>query len=496
MNFKLRFLITNSAFLCYIEMRPIYNIGDSRGRKEVAKQPKQNRFEDEEEEGPGAKWYLKSVRNLINVFEQRDKEKNKPFRPNLSKTKSKSYANLRQAFKNPPVNKTKDFISRFESSAKPKSTTAIPELDAIKNATISLRTKITDSKIIDSKDCILYQNQIIALLTKIGSLESNGNPFIKEEKQKCLKIVQSCNTALKTKTGEEAAAPVALGSFVRSLDRSEAKESVSKVQILRGIFEAKKVDAQSKKPKKETAPQPKPPLVLEDEFTYTPYSEYLKRKNSEEKIFVMPKMQDTSKSCENIADSSGIRKLLSRLNDKKRDNSHYRAKSLSDIKTEDQDASLKTSAASSAEDVTEPNQEQTVQYFENTPQEEPQVKLVSVRPTEDDAEIPTVAEAETLVLDGDEVASESDSEQSDDHKHSSGFYSFVGDDSFDDTFHDADEDGEKEETSDQDESSVSTVKSAESELILGKSYYEPFNNVKCKMANGIVNITLNGVQVE
>lgn len=464
-------------------MRPIYNIGEAK----IAKQPTRNqtKFRDDEEEedsNSGARWYLKSVRNLINVFEQKDKENNRPFRPNLNKTKSKSYANLRQG--TATSYRTKDVVNRFEIH-KPKCSTAFPELDAIKNTATSLKSKITDSKIIDSKNCIVYQNQIIALLTKIGSLESNGNPLIKEEKQKCLKIVQGCNIALRNKTGEDEAAPMALGSFVKSLKKFETNnsETVSKVQILRGIFEAKKDNVTTKQ--ENTKKQPKPPLVIDDEFTYTPYSEYLKRKNSEE-IISLSKLQDTSKSCENISahDYSGIKRLLNRLNDKKK-NSHYRAKSLTDIKVEDQNFSV----ASSAEEISsvKGNSTGNISNCEEATEETPVVKLVSVKPAED-AEIPVVVvregNADTPVLNGDdgEISSESDDEDSegDDHKHSSGFYSFVGDESFDDTFHDAEQ---EKEISDQVE-------------IFGNNYYEPFSNVKCKMANGIVNITLNGVQVE
>lgn len=467
-------------------MRPIYNIGEAKTVKQPARnQTKLRDDEEEEDSNSGARWYLKSVRNLINVFEQKDREKNRPFRPNLIKTKSKSYANLRQATAATSY-RTKDVVNRFETH-KPKGSTAFPELDAIKSTAASLKSKITDSKIIDSKNCIVYQNQIIALLTKIGSLESNGNPLIKEEKQKCLKIVQGCNIALRNKIGEEeAATPMALASFVKSLKKFDnSNEPVSKVQMLRGIFEAKK-DNGTVKPTKpeETKKQQKPPLVIDDQFTYTPYSEYLKRKNSEE-IIGLSKLQDTSKSCENISthDYSGIKRLLNRLNDKKRANSHHRAKSLTDIKVEEQNFSV----ASSTEEISG-NSTGNISNCEEATEDAPVVKLVSVKPAED-AEIPVVVvreeeKADTPILNGDdgEMSSESDDEDSeaDEHKHSSGFYSFVGDESFDDSFHDAEQD---KEISDQVD-------------IIGSNYYEPFSNVKCKMANGIVNITLNGVQVE
>lgn len=474
-------------------MRPIYNIGEIKPAKPPVQT--QRSFQDDEEEdgsSAGSRWYLKSVRNLINVFEQKDKEKHRPFRQNFSKSKSKSYANLRQ-----PIQSARDVVDRFENH-KQKPTTAFPELDAIRNTANSLKSKITESKTIESKECITYQNQIIALLTKIGSLESNGNPLIKEEKQKCLKIVQSCNTALKHKTGDDETAPMALGNFVKTLTKFEVNnnEPVSKVKILRGIFEAKKDNVVVQKPKKEFVKQSKPPLVIDDEFTYTPYSEYLKRKNSEENVGLsaMPQMTDTSKSCENIAshDYSGIKRLLNRLNDKKKETSHHRAKSLSDIKvasdliassTEDvlinsSVKSISTENVAVVEDCNLSNEE------EENCEQEPEVKLVSVKPAED-AEIPVIVtreKSDTPIFTGndEEITSESDEDsESDDHKHSSGFYSFVGDETLDDSFHDA---------SDQE---------VKSEASYVNSYYEPFtNNVKCKMANGIVNITLNGVQVE
>lgn len=474
-------------------MRPIYNIGDTKPLKTSVQTQRSVHVDDEEEDTPsGAKWYLKSVRNLINVFEQKDKENHRMCRPNLNKMKSKSYANLRQ-----PINRTKDVVSRFENH-KPKLNSAFPELDALKNTANSLKSKITGTTTIDSKECIIYQNQIIALLTKIGSLESNGNPLVKEEKQKCLKIVQSCNTALKNKTGEEGTTPMALGSFVKTLTKFETNnnETVSKVKILRGIFEAKKDNVIIKKYQKDLIKPSKPPLVIDNEFTYTPYNEYIKRKNSEEKIDLssMPKMQDTSKSCENIAshDYSGIKRLLNRLNDKKKEIGHHRAKSLTDIKVDNEH-----SMVSSVEDVTSAKSVSiehiaTVEVTNNhsneeentiSDEQEPDVKLVSVKPAED-AEIPVIVireQYDTPVFNGngEESTSESDEDsESEDHKHSSGFYSFVGDETFDDSFHDA---------SDQE---------IKSDANFVNSYYEPYNNVKCKMANGIVNITLNGVQVE
>lgn len=475
-------------------MRPIYNICETTksAKAPVQSQKGLSNNNEEESSSSGAKCYLKSVRNLINIFEQRDKEKNRPFRPNLNKSKSKSYANLRQ-----PISSVKDAVRRFEDH-KQKSRIAIPELDTIKNTANSLKNKITSSKTINNKECITYQNQIIALLTKIGSLESNGNPLIKEEKQKCLKVVQSCNTALKNKTGEEETT-MALGSFVKTLTKYEVNnnEPVSKVKILRGIFEAKK-DNFSKSPQKEVVAASKPQLVdIYDEFTYTPYSEYLKRKNSEETtgLISMSQMQDTSKSCENIAthDYSGIKRLLNRLNDKRKETIHHRAKSLTDIKvnsdlitssTEDVLTSCSVKSASTENIVTIDNNNQ-LKEEENGYEQEPEVKLVSVKPAED-AEIPAEIliheKSDTPVFNGDieETTSESDEDsESDDHKHSSGFYSFVGDETLDDSFHDA---------SDQE---------VRSEASYVNNCYEPFNSsVKCKMANGIVNITLNGVQVE
>lgn len=420
-------------------MRPIYNIDRRRPEKETAQQPARNSDEEDEDEASNDRWYLNSVRNLINVFEQRDKEtRSKPFRPNLTKAKSKSYANLRQDFQ---ANRTKEVASRFESS---KRKTTVPELETIKNTALSLRTKITDSRKIDSKECILYQNQIIALLTKIGALESNGNPLIKEEKQRCLKMVQSCNTALKNKNAE----PKALGAFVRNL-APPSTETVSKVQMLRGIFEAKKDNVP---PTKKPEVKPRPLLAL-DEFAYTPYSQYLKIRNGEEQGL------DASKSCENISgqDYAGVKRLLNRINDKTRE-AHFRTKSLTNIKVEEQDVSLK---AVSVEDVAEE-----------------EVKLVSVKAVEEE---PVPGEA----------AEESESDSgSDEQKHSSGFYSFVGDD--EEVFEEGKVGEDELEEGSDDEGS--TVKSLGSDG--EKGGYEVYTNVKCKMANGMVNITLNGVQVE
>lgn len=285
-------------------MRPIYNI-ETKIVKHTKHQLKPE--EDAAEEETNSKWSLKSVRNLINVFEQRGKS---TVRSNLNKLKSKSYVSLSHN-KNDISDKksaTKNVINMFENSVNVKHKNydiVTLELDAIKQNAIALQSKISNDPTIDNKQHISYQNQIIGLLGKIGTLESNGNQLIKQEKQKCLKMVQNCNTALKKlmQTTHE----INKSSSTESVNADEETDSkISKVQYLKNIFENKKATTPKEKPNNQITEVQKKlttsSCTSSNNNVYVPYSEYIKQfststfKKSHSKTRL-----ELSKSCENIS---------------------------------------------------------------------------------------------------------------------------------------------------------------------------------------------------
>lgn len=285
-------------------MRPIYNI-----ETKIVKHTKQQLKleEDTTEEETNSKWSLKSVRNLINVFEQRGKS---TVRSNLNKLKSKSYVTLSHN-KNDISDKksaAKNVINMFENSVNVKHKnydTVTLELDAIKQHAIALQSKISNDPTIDNKQHISYQNQIIGLLGKIGTLESNGNQLIKQEKQKCLRMVQNCNTALKRimqKANENNNS-----SSTESVNVEEETElNISKVQYLKNIFENKKATTPKEKQNNHiTEVQSKlitSSCASSNNNVYVPYSEYIKQFSTSSFKKNKPKTRlELSKSCENIS---------------------------------------------------------------------------------------------------------------------------------------------------------------------------------------------------
>lgn len=314
-------------------MRPIYKVDcgtpkESQSRTYALHRNKYD-YKEEDEEETETEWRLKSVRTLIDAFEQKGKG---PSRTNLNKIKSKSFANILRdttvkksepRFATNPGTKpnAKEVINKFESASSVKYRNrdiSTLELETIKNNALALHSKISNFASKDDTECISYQNQIIGLLTKIGALDSNGNQFVKQEKQTCLKIVQNCNIILKAKIKQNLETSKEIPHSLAETPRDYAyeKDPGTKVQHLKNIFERKRDE--------QFIPQPKnKPFGNSSKFFQTPNSttscstshgEYTRQNsdsNNEEK---RKRMLEMSRSCEDVS-KTGIRRLLEILQD-------------------------------------------------------------------------------------------------------------------------------------------------------------------------------------
>lgn len=426
-------------------MRPIYKVDCG---TPTNTQPKIHTFhrhrQEHKEEETDTEWKLNSVRTLINAFEQKGKTSS---RTNLNKIKSKSFANLLRdkiEIRKPEPHvvslesKAKEVISKFESTCNSKyrhRDIASLELDVIKTNALALHTKISNFVGNDNTECMTYQNQIIGLLTKIGALDSNGNQFLKQEKQTCLKIVQNCNIILKGKiqnleNKQNKIEPVqAIKEYIPTRETHE-QECGSKVQHLKNIFERKKDDPTNSNSMNKTSGGR---YSLNFTKSYTPYGEYHQNKSNNKED--NRKILEMSRSCEDVS-KTGIRRLLEVLQNAQ-SKKLTRSKSEFHIDIAQNKAESKEMLCDGENQGSIVSLNGTVSNLATSDKEEEDVSLVSIKHSNEEDHgdrkwMNVVVDSQNfeyvaVEIRGSDKYSGSDDDSDNENRRSSGFYSLVSD---------------------------------------------------------------------
>ena len=182
----------------------------------------------------------KGVRNLVNIFENRDFDQP---RTNLKKTKSKSFTSLHK--KHPPLAdehdehtlndenaKSQNFNEAFSKFEKPQITVPkfkklvtnndecvkLQEVRDIHVKASEIATKLKQFRKNVSTSYVSYLNQIVEMLLKLGQIETHGFISVQTEKLSTLQLLKRCHDQLKNKI------QLSEGENVKTLDEQTMDE--------------------------------------------------------------------------------------------------------------------------------------------------------------------------------------------------------------------------------------------------------------------------------